>query len=105
MRMWNINPKLMCRKHLMGEHVEMHMLVGSLNKGRSIDGFLRNNLIEVHNIEKRHEELVEEIISRGYNHNSPLPLYKKFKVGKVNIKENIKDLVNRCPDCKKLINK
>ena len=92
----------MCRKHLLGEHVEMHMLVGSLNKGRSIEGFLKNDLIEVHNIDKRHDELVKEIINRGYNHKSPLPSYRKFKAGKVNIKENIKDLTNRCPDCKKL---
>jgi len=28
MRMWMLNPKALCRKHLMGEHVEIHMLVG-----------------------------------------------------------------------------
>ena len=23
MRMWMVNPKIMCRKHLLGEHVEL----------------------------------------------------------------------------------
>jgi hypothetical protein len=30
MRMWMVPPKVMCRKHLLGEHVEIHMLAGSL---------------------------------------------------------------------------
>lgn len=38
MRMWNINPRYMCRKHLLGEHVETHMLVGSLRKEKSVQG-------------------------------------------------------------------
>ena len=25
MRMWMVNPKMMCNKHLLGEHVELHL--------------------------------------------------------------------------------
>ena len=25
MRMWMVNPRIMCRQHLLGEHVEIHM--------------------------------------------------------------------------------
>ena len=36
MRMWLVPPSHMCRKHLLGEHVELHMLLGTLKKGKSI---------------------------------------------------------------------
>lgn len=34
MRMWVVNPKILCRKHLLGEHVELHMATGHLQRGR-----------------------------------------------------------------------
>lgn len=95
-----INPKLLCNKHLLGEHVELHMLVGSILKNKSLEGFKKNNLIEVHNINKRHQELVKEMIRRGMNHNSELPKFKSFKYGKVNIQNNLKELKQRCNKCK-----
>lgn len=47
MRMWMIDPKKMCNKHLFGEHVELHMFVGIINKNKSLAGYLKNKLIEV----------------------------------------------------------
>ena len=38
MRMWMVPVQYMCRKHLLGEHVEHHMLVGSIHKGLSMRG-------------------------------------------------------------------
>ena len=40
MRMWMLPTAGMCRKHLLGEHVELHMLLGSLRRGKNIEGFL-----------------------------------------------------------------
>ncbi len=91
----------MCDRHLLGEHVEMHMFTGTLNRGKSIKGYLEKGLVEIHNIKKRHDELAEEMKKRGMKHKSPLPVYKKFKSGKVNIKENEKELKKRCKGCKK----
>jgi len=99
MRMWKINVRKMCRQHLLGEHVEMHMFVGCINKGKCIDGYL-NGLVEIHNIKKRHDQIAKEIERRGFKHNSPLPKYKKKKLGKVSIKNNIKELRKRCKKCK-----
>ena len=45
MRMWNINPEKLCKNHLLGEHVEMHKLVGNLTKGRSVQGYIYLGLI------------------------------------------------------------
>lgn len=95
-----VQPDLLCRKHLMGEHVELHMLVGSLNKGRSVKGFIRDGLIEVQSVKDRHEQLVVEMTRRGYNHKSPLPDFNSFIAGSVNISDNIEELKKRCTDCK-----
>jgi hypothetical protein len=98
MRMWNVNPRIMCRNHLLGEHLEMHMFVGCLNKGKSIEGYL-DGLLEIHNLKKRHRELVKEMGRRGYNHNSPLPKFKVKKRGKINSKKSRKELLKRCKKC------
>jgi hypothetical protein len=103
MRMWMIDPKKLCRKHLLGEHVEIHMMVGSLIKGRSLDGFIERGILEPQNALSRHAELVTEMRSRGYNHTSPLPDHQCTIRGIVDKVKSEKDLVNRCPACAELI--
>lgn len=100
-RMWMINPKLMCRQHLLGEHKELHQAVGSILKNRSLKGHLDKGQIEVHNIISRHKTLVKEMKARGYNHKSPLKNFKQFKAGKINILKNFKELEKRCKECRK----
>ena len=97
--MWNVNPKLMCNKHLLGEHVEMHMFIGCLSKGKNIDGYIKTGLVDVHNISKRHSDLVYEMKSRGMNHKSdigPVWLYRK---GRVDKDKNLIELRKRCKRC------
>jgi hypothetical protein len=103
MRMWGVNTKLMCDQHLLGEHLEMHMFAGSYKKGIRLYGYIRNGLVETGNIEKRHNELVEEMIRRGFNHQSPLHLPRIVSDGKIDIDENLKELAQRCLKCRKLI--
>ena len=103
MRMWMVNPKNMCRKHLLGEHVELHMLVGSIKKKQSLQGFIKNKLIDTSKIQARHDALVKEMERRGYNHKSPLTYDDKLNLGKVNSKESYKELLRRCPDCRKIV--
>jgi len=100
MRMWDIDPKLLCRKHLLGEHVEMHMFVGTINKNKSVSGYLEKGLVEIHNIKNRHELLSAEMVKRGYNHKSPLPEFKAWEAGKVDIQANLIDLAGRCEECR-----
>ncbi len=104
MRMWNVSPALMCRKHLLGEHVEMHMFLGALSLGKKIDGYICTGLVEVHNIKRRHDELAQEMIRRGYHHNSPMadsPLL--VKLGFVDVKRSCEDLQSRCAECRRRI--
>lgn len=103
MRMWMMDPKKMCRKHLLGEHVEIHMMVGTLIKGRSLEGFLQRGLLEPQNARKRHDALVTEMQARGYAHNSPLPEHSYERPGRVSRKQSKTELAARCPDCRKLM--
>lgn len=104
MRLWLVPTHLLCRQHLLGEHNECHMFVGTLNKGRSIRGYLHNDLLEIHSLEHRHNELAAEMIHRGYNHNSPLPPFVFRIEGLINVSENLEELKRRCPECRKRIN-
>ena len=45
MRMWMVPPSKMCRKHLLGEHVELHMIAACLRLGKSIRGYVETGLI------------------------------------------------------------
>lgn len=108
MRMWLCDPKILCRKHLLGEHLEMHMFIGTLNKGKKIDGFLENNLFEPTSLFQRHEDLKDEMKNRGYNHKSNiceshcysvLDLPKEKQNWKVDKDMALKELLDRCPEC------
>ncbi|MFW6008747.1 MAG: pyrimidine dimer DNA glycosylase/endonuclease V [archaeon] len=106
MRMWMINPKYLCRKHLMGEHVETHMIVSHINKGKSINGFIKNNLIEPISIKERHDILAIEMVNRKYNHKSKIIqpnikyLSNYIQNYKIDIIQSSRDLINRCDKCK-----
>lgn len=99
MRMWNVNPIFLCNRHLLGEHLEMHMFIGAIKKGTSIKGYIEKGLVEVHNIIKRHDILAYELLNRNMNHKSPIQRIELWEEGLVNIEENEKDLFNRCKDC------
>jgi len=105
MRMWNIPPKVMCRKHLLGEHVEMHMFVGTIEKGTSIKGYLDNGLVNTGEIKTRHDLLAAEMVDRSYNHKSPLEQPKALIQSSVDVLANLKELARRCPECRALIQK
>ena len=43
MRMWMVNPQLMCNKHLLGEHGELHKFLHNWVKHHKIDGRISGN--------------------------------------------------------------
>ena len=110
MRMWNVDPKLLCRKHLLSEHFEMHMFVGSIRKGKSIAGYVMKGLVEPLRIVERHNEIAEEMLSRGYNHKSPLAAFDHLTCrwfdnlkGCVDQLRSMVELYRRCDRCRKRI--
>jgi hypothetical protein len=102
MRMWMVNPRIMCRQHLLGEHTEIHMFIGTINRKKSVDGYLQKGLLEVHNLFSRHNELVEEMKRRGYKHQSEVEEEWKtaIRAGLIDRKRNFEELINRCSKCK-----
>lgn len=109
MRMWMVDPQILCRKHLLGEHVECHMFVGTILRGKNLVGYVDNNLLELKSLRKRHKALRKEMLRRGYNHQSKLKPYehllssypKKVRSSLVNVDSSLKDLLSRCPICRK----
>lgn len=105
MRMWMVDPKIMCRKHLLGEHVEHHMFVGTINRRISIDGYIGGNLLEPTQLLIRHYHLAEEMLRRGYQHKSELlevdlsHLGEKQLLTVVDRESSLTELLRRCPDC------
>jgi len=67
MRDWGVNPSLLCNQHLLGNHCELHMMVGTINNGISIKGYIDEKLIDTSKIKKRHEDLVKEMKKRNMN--------------------------------------
>jgi hypothetical protein len=99
-RMWMVDPRIMCRQHLLGEHFETHVIANNIARGRGIAGFIRNNVIEPHGVACRHDELVVEMERRGMRHRSPLvfstDLYPDFRIDR---EASLRLLIARCPRC------
>lgn len=100
MRMWMIDPRTMCRQHLLGEHVECHMLAVCLRQGRNLDGYLERQLLEPQHVAARHDILVAEMEARGYRHRSPLEQPAEPPSGYVPPAQSAAELRGRCPACR-----
>lgn len=77
MRIWDIHPKQLCRKHLLAEHRELHGLWNILTKHKGKGGYSRHPetlrwVGKTKALYLRHEALVTEFSRRGYNHRTPL---------------------------------
>lgn len=105
--------EIMCRNHLLGEHLELHIILSHLVKQRSIKGWIEHNCLEPSALKTRHEQLVREMISREYKHKSPLLipknllsyLPKEHRRHKVQIASSLRDLLGRCGACRSNYNK
>ncbi len=101
MRMWMVDPKVLCRNHLLGEHLELHILVSKINERRKIEGFIEHGLVDPALATMRHEELAGEMKRRGYHHTSPLAkITGKMVRGKVDSDANLRVLKERCEKCR-----
>lgn len=107
MRMWMVNPKVLCNNHLLGEHAEIHKHRHNFVKKHRIDGRIFPIVqIEPHNMESRHNELAVEMLERGMNHKSPFEQPDVSHLDptlKVDRDYSISDLKTRCTKCKELI--
>ena len=75
MRIWDVDPRRLCREHLLGEHRELHGLWNIHTLGRR--GYRAHPETmrwegKLSALFARHESLVAEMERRGYRHSSPL---------------------------------
>ena len=108
MRIWDINPKKLCRNHLLGEHRELHAVWAILTKGKK--GYSHHPETKrwrgkLKALYLRHYALVDEMTKRGYNHNSELKksIAKGASIQDVYIdkpRSQLKILRNKKCDCK-----
>jgi len=82
-RIWDIAERLLCDKHLLGEHHELHC-IWSILTGRGRGGYERHPETKrwrgkLSALYKRHDRMVREMQRRGFNHKSPLD--KKLATG------------------------
>ena len=104
MRMWKVDPTLLCNKHLVGEHFEMHMFYGCLEKGKSLRGYVSRGLVELDYIPERHDILADEMLRRGMKHRSEmLGVIAIGDYGFVDTEENLTELSKRCSKCREKI--
>ena len=71
MRMWMVDPRFMCDRHLLGEHYECHMFAGCIDKKKTLSGYIAKQLFDPASLTSRHNQLVKEMKSRGFSHHSP----------------------------------
>jgi hypothetical protein len=109
MRIWDVNPSKLCRKHLLAEHRELHGLWNILTKHGGMGGYSKHPetlrwVGKEAALYKRHDELVKEFIKRNYLHKTPLN--KKIAKGESSqdilintIEEQINILRDKKCDC------
>lgn len=76
-RIWDLEPELLCRQHLLGEHRELHGLWNVLTLHGGTGGYARHPETlrwagRTRALYLRHERLVAEMRRRGYAHRSEL---------------------------------
>lgn len=100
-RMRDISPAEICDKHLRGEHHEMHIFAGRIDKGMGIEGYCANGICDPSQILTRHNLLAAEMVKRGMQHHSPVLVPANLPHRSLRDKaEEKKYLANRCVGCK-----
>lgn len=97
-RMWGVDPQIMCCHHLLREHKDLHTIARMINRQVDLKHYIRLRLVNTSMIRYRHDQIVEEMESRGYDHQTPLS-YNDPGQGVIDIDYNLKDLVQRCSRC------
>jgi len=102
-----VDPRCMCRQHLLGEHYEIHSFAGLWSKGKQpkrILGYLKNGLIDPRRLKQRHDDLVKEMLHRNMlGHKTPmseLVVPDDTLYVYINPERNLEELATRCEKCR-----
>lgn len=111
MRIWDLPVDVLCRQHLLGEHRELHAIWSVLTNANKT-GYRKHPETQrwvgrLGALYRRHEQQIQEMEARGYNHGSSLTPVKdkSWKLppltGKVDsVKDQIKNLRQKGCACR-----
>lgn len=97
-------PEWLCRDHLFFEHNELHQKYNLFQSGYRSAWRFRGR-IEPLSLEKRHQELADEYLFRGYKHSTPYQqpcldlMDPEIRNGTVDRKAAERELRAICPAC------
>ena len=113
MRVWDIDPELLCDRHLLGEHNEIHTIWSIITN--DLKGFSNHPETmrwrgKLKALYLRHAATAREMERRGFQHKSPLD--ESLATGKA-VQDELKDsiesqerlLSEKDPDCAERIRK
>jgi len=63
-----VDPKTLCRNHLLGEHFELHKFRHMFEKKKDVSTRIKRGQIFPKLMKVRHDELAKEMVRRGYKH-------------------------------------
>ena len=88
MRIWDIPVEKLCKNHLLGEHRELHAMwsvITQNKKGYSKHPETIRWIGKLKALYLRHNEQVNEMKNRGYNHQSPLDVKNATGISKQDV--------------------
>ena len=108
MRMWMVDPRYLCKRHLLGEHGELHKHRPSFVKQHSIAGRVQPGAVQIEplSMAARHRILVTEMLLRECKHDSPYEepdlsyLPQLHREARVDSAQSVVDLYSRCYMCR-----
>lgn len=107
-----VDPENLCRNHLLGEHNEIHKLLGGVLRhpyGLAIlKGQAEDNNVDMQSLAARHDELVVEMKRRGYDHDDKQGWIVSgvahfFPGTEISSNRNLVELAENCEDCRSRI--
>jgi len=111
MKMYLVNPEVMCSQHLEEEHRSIHVIGDMIKNNFDVEEFVDNKLFDLGQLKKRHDELEKEMEIRGCWNNNPLDIivpkdHKYYNVivnqrpmNNVDTYQNRKELLRHCSRC------
>ncbi len=96
--MWMVNPRIMCRQHLLGEHRELHAIAGMIRKRGALTA--SREFVEARLMHERHAEIEIEMRRREYLPRVVFPSVDPIDFGSVDREASLRELTRRCPRCR-----
>lgn len=93
-----VNPRIMCRQHLLGEHRELHAIAGMIRKRGALTA--SREFVEARLMHERHAEIETEMRRRGYVPRTAFPSVEPIDFGSVDREASMRELTRRCTVCR-----